>query len=69
MENLPLKGAGVVGTNSSVQELTHLLAISHLSSFYYTLRVPSDPPPTSNQGIASCSSPWEDLSKLFLLKI
>jgi hypothetical protein len=27
------------------------------------------PPPTSNQGIASCSSPWVDLSKLFLLKI
>lgn len=49
MESLPLKGAGVIGTNSSVKELTLPLAISHLSSpspFYCILQVPGTPLPT-----------------------
>lgn len=48
MERLPLKGAGVIGTNSSVKELKLPLAVSHLSShsfFYHILQVPSGPPP------------------------
>lgn len=47
MERLPLKGAGVIGTNSSVKELMLPLAVSHLSShsfFYHILQVPSGSP-------------------------